>query len=128
MWDKTNFLNKYEVIIFKLLNDLLFLLMAFFLLLIIADGILPGIISNYYDPAIIIILILSDVLLISFLERKLNLKLIQKSNKKTVCSILFIFILLMANAFFHLNIWLNLFLTLASLLAGYFIYRVFLDE
>jgi hypothetical protein len=102
--------------------------MSFFFLLVVADGILPGIISNYYDPAIVVLLVLANVLLISFLEKKIGLKLKQKSNKKTTVALLFILVLLVSNTFFHLNLWLNLFLTLLSLLIGYFIYKVFSED
>jgi len=128
MWDKIKLLNKYELIIFKLLNDLLVLLTLFFFVLVVADGILPGIISNYYDPATVVLLVLANILLISFLEKKIGLKLEQKSNKKTAIFLLFVLILLVSNTFFHLNIWLNIFLTLLSFLIGYFIYKVFSEE
>lgn len=128
MWDNNKFFNTYGSVIFKLANDLLFLLMAFFFVLIVADGILPGIISNYYDPAIVIILLLANILLIYFLEKKVSLNIKPKINKKTALFMLIIIALLVSNAFFHLNIWLNLFLTLLSLLVGYFIYKVFTEE
>ena len=123
VWTRNNLLSKYGLVSFKLLHDLLILSLAFFFVLVVADGILPGIISNYYDPAIVVLLVLVNIFLISFLEKSLKLDVKQKSNKKTA-----ILVLLISNTFFRLNIWLNFFLTLLSFLIGFFIYRVFTEE
>ncbi len=128
VWTRNNLLSKYGLVSFKLLHDLLILSLAFFFVLVVADGILPGIISNYYDPAIVVLLVLVNIFLISFLEKSLKLDVKQKSNKKTAIFMLLILVLLISNTFFRLNIWLNFFLTLLSFLIGFFIYRVFTEE
>ena len=128
VWTRNNLLSKYGLVSFKLLHDLLILSLAFFFVLVVADGILPGIISNYYDPAIVVLLVLVNIFLISFLEKSLKLDVKHKSNKKTAIFMLLILVLLISNTFFRLNIWLNFFLTLLSFLIGFFIYRVFTEE
>ncbi len=125
---RDKFLNNYGLIFFKLLNDSLLLLLVFFLFLVIADGILPGFISNYYNPAIVALLILINILLLSFLEKKINLNLEQADNKKAIFYTLPVIIILIFITFFRLNIWLNLFLTLASLSVGCFVYKLFSEE
>jgi len=123
--------NKINLAIaYKLLNDLLFIALIFFFAAIIADGLIPGIISSHISFTRVILFVSLDLLFIYFLAGQAGISL-KKSpiNKKISAPTLFLLVLLIFNSLFKLNnIALNLFVTLLIGLSGYFIYKIILEE
>jgi hypothetical protein len=123
------FLKKnYNLILFKLLNDLLLILLFFFGVFVLADGVLPGIISNYFKPYVVALLLLTNIVLIFFVGQKIGANVSSKKNKKTALALVFVSALLLFLNFLGINIFLNLFLVLVSLGVGYYIYKVLTEE
>jgi hypothetical protein len=120
--------DNFGLVIFKLLNDLLLILVCFFAFFVIADGILPGIISNFFKPYYAALLLLVNILLLSALGRKIGASISVKSNKKTAFALVFLSLLLLFINLLRINIWLNIFIVLTSLLTGCFVYRVLKEE
>jgi len=123
--------NKINLAIaYKLLNDLFFIALIFLFAAIIADGLIPGIISSHISFTRVILFISLDLLFIYFLAGQAGISL-KKSpiNKKLSAPTLFLLVLLIFNSLFKLNnIALNLLITLLIGLSGYFIYKIILEE
>jgi hypothetical protein len=117
------------MIAYKILHDILLVVLIFFFASFLAEGILPGIITNHFSFTRVIIIIFLNIFLIYALGNylKINLKT-GKENKKTAIFLLFILALLIFNSLFKLNIFLNLFILLAVLATGYFAYKTILEE
>lgn len=122
------------VIIYKLLCDVLFLSLLFFALSLVAEGILPGIVTSHIGFPKIVIFVLLDLMAIYFLGAsisagKSNISVSNvKKNKKTVILLLLISILLLFNIQMKLNVYLNIFTSLFVILTGYFVYKILLEE
>jgi hypothetical protein len=87
---------------------LIFLL--FFGVFVLADGVLPGIISNYFKPYVAAVLLLINIVLIFFVGQKIGAHVSLKTNKKTALTLVFLSALLLFLNFLGINILLNLFL------------------
>jgi hypothetical protein len=94
-------------VIYKLLNDILFLELVFFLLISIAEGALAGIISEHIGFSKIVVVVLATL---------------------TAALVLFVLILLVFNSLFKLNILLNLFILIVIITSGYFTYKITLED
>lgn len=121
--------NKILPVVLKLLHDLLFLLLLFFALSLIAEGILPGIISRHFSLSRTVILLLGNVFLITILGNFLKIKSIPKAtNKKMILVISFFGIILILNSLLKINFFLNFFLTAMALGTAYLFYLVITQE
>ena len=114
--------------IYKLLHDSLLILMTFFVLTLIAEGVLPGIISNHFGLYKITIVILLNILAILGIKKNADLPAENSINKKIAWPLLFILALLIFNSLLKLNIFLILTILTAILASGYFIFKVFQEE
>lgn len=123
-----NKINKnYLTVIYKLLNDLLFICLIFFFFMLIGESLLPGIISTRISFSIIIVMILLDMLSIRKLGVFLNIENKNKTNKKALLAgavILVIFILNGLFKLFQFNIFLAILVFFIVCLAGYYIYKI----
>lgn len=123
-------INKnYLLIAYKLLNDILFILLAFFVLALIGDGIISGIVTNHLSFLKLMFLIIGNIAAIyilgSFSQIKFN------SSKSTRKISFFLYILagfLILNSLLKLNSILAIFILAFSLITGYFLYRNILEE
>jgi hypothetical protein len=115
--------NKY-IIAYKLLADLLFLLMLFFAVMLIVEGLLPGLVSSHISFSRIIFLLVFNIFAIYFVGSfsKINPSS-QKSNKKITIFLVILSVILILNSLLKLNIVLALIILLATLLSGYLIYK-----
>lgn len=130
MFPKLLPLNKTKLtIVYKLLYDIFFIGLLFFFLAMIAEGILPGIVSariSFFRVIVFIFLVLAIIYFLgSYLHIKLNSK---KTNKKTVFSGLILTVFLILNSLLGINIFLALLTTLLTLAVGYYIYRSLAEE
>ena len=124
------FARKYDqlTIVYKILHDTLLVVLVFFLFSLLAEGALPGIVTSHFSLTRVIVIIFANIFLIYILGNYLKINLTQnKSNKKTAIFLLFIFALLIFNSLLKLNIFLNIFILLAVLATGYFVYKVVLE-
>lgn len=119
------------IIAYKLLNDLLFIFLAFFSLMLIGEGLLPGIISTRISFSVVVIAILLDILLIRKIADYLEIKKNINTNKKALffgALVLAIFILNSLVNLFRFNIFLAIFVFLLVLLTGYSIYKLAFED
>jgi len=112
------------LIIYKLLNDLLFLLLIFFAFSLMADGLIPGIITSHISFLKITFLVALNLLAIyavgSFSQIQISPR---QRKKKTTIFLVVLAILLIFNSLIKLNLILAIFILLVSLAIGYLIYQ-----
>jgi len=116
-------------IAYKICHDILFIVLIFFFISLLAEGILLGIVTNHFSFTRIIVIIFLNIFAIYVLGNYLKINLNPgKENKKTAYFLLFVLALLIFNSLFKLNIFLNLFILLVVLATGYFTYKTLLEE
>ncbi|HPN96934.1 MAG TPA: hypothetical protein PLK35_04170 [Candidatus Moranbacteria bacterium] len=117
------------IIIYKLLNDTLFIGLVFFLLALIGEGLLPGIITFHIGFSKIITVVFFNLAAVYLLANQLGIKADNdQTNKKTAYLLLFIVLLLVFNSLLKANIFFSLFILLVVVLIGIFIYKVIFEE
>jgi len=122
-----NFFNKKNLrIIYKLLHDILFILFVFFILTLIAEGLLPGIVSSRLGLYKIILLIFCIFFLIQLAFGKIgDAPAGSFSNKKSSYVLLFILAALIFNGMLNLGLPLNIFVLILALTVLYFSFNLF---
>ncbi|KKR22106.1 MAG: hypothetical protein UT50_C0001G0018 [Candidatus Moranbacteria bacterium GW2011_GWA2_39_41] len=120
------------IILYKLLNDSLLVLLTFFMLTLLAEGALPGVVSTHIGLYKIVIMILLNVLAITGIGKVIKVPE-KASNKKIVetrliASLLIICALLLFNSLLKLNIFLNIFILITLFVTSYFLIRVFQED
>jgi hypothetical protein len=112
-------------IVYKLLHDLLFVLTIFFLLALIADGLLPGIVSSHIGFYKIILAILFIILLINLTSKKAGVFTSSYSDKKLQYVLLFILATLILNGMRNIGLSVSIFVLILALTALYLSYKIF---
>ena len=115
-------------IAYKLLHDSLLLLLIFFTLALVAEGVLPGIISNHFGLYKIAILITANVLAIFAAKKIAVIREESVTSKKIAWPLFFVLALLIFNSLLKLNIFLNLFILVFVSITTYFILKTFQEE
>lgn len=114
------------LIIYKLLADLLFLLLFFFTLTLIADGLIPGIVSSHISFLKIVILITLNLGALYFVGAAAEISLSEeRPNKKTIAFLAMLALLLILNGVFKLNLYLAIFILAVTSIGGFFLERLF---
>ena len=124
-------INKNNLIIsYKLLNDLLFIEIVFFLVALIGEGLLPGTVTSHVGFSKILIAVGITVLAIFYVGNEAGIRLTEenKINKKTAFLLIFILIALLFVSLIKINLILNIFITFLAIATGYFIYKLLLGE
>lgn len=116
------------IIIYKLLNDTLFLWLALFIFALVAEGLVPGIISGHLELYKIASALVVNILLIHGVEKIARIKDASARNKKTAWPLVFISALLVFNSMLKLDIYLNLSILAAVAAAGYLVFKTFQEE
>lgn len=117
------------IIIYKLLYDALFLMLILFFGQILAENLLPGIITNHLSFFLTISVIGVILILTILIERIAEIDFIsRKKNKKTTSFLLFFLVLIIFN-----NLWRAGFLIAGiilglAILLGYYTYQVIAEE
>lgn len=118
-------------ILYKLLHDSLFALIIFFILTLIAEGILPGIIISHIGFSKLVFLLFGNVLLLKFLAKKItpdrnaqSSSIENKSLTIITISLSVLGALLILNSQLGVNIFLNIFILLITSAIGYLSYHV----
>jgi hypothetical protein len=122
--------NKENLILaYKILHDILFVVLVFFTMAMIAEGVLPGIVTDHISFTKIIIFIFINLLAIYVLGSFLSVNVSDsRPSKKTALPLLFVSILLIFNSLLKINIYLNLFTLITAIVTGYFVYKVIREE
>lgn len=113
-----------QLILYKLLNDLLFCWLIFFLLTLVAEGLLPGIITRHLSFLKIILALILNLVAIyilgSFSSINIQSKKIEKRNFfwLTLLATFLIF-----NSLIKINLTLNIFILIFSLAIIYFSFK-----
>ena len=115
-------------IAYKLLNDLLFFLLVFFAAQLVAESLLPGVVSDQIALFTVAFLILICVLAINYLGNKLEIKKVYWSNKKTAFLAALFLVILSINGLLKINWLANLLITATALLSAYFVLKVLAKE
>ena len=120
---------------YKILNDSLFLILLFFVLAVLAESFLPGLITFHFRFYKIVLLLAANLIglyYVSYLiqEKSTTLENLEraKPNKKTLLALLLVSFIILANTFFRLNILVSLVLVASIYAIGYFLYRVLFEE
>jgi len=116
------------IIIYKLLVDLLFIILFFFALTLLAEGLIPGIVSTHISFSRIIILSFLNIFAIYFVGNfsKINIAP-QKTNKKTTIFMAVFGIILVFNSMLKLNLILALTILFLIIISSYLIYKNIID-
>jgi|GEM_PF-6006792 len=115
-------------IILKLLGDFLFCLLLFFFFAMMAESLLPTIVSRYISIYLLVVVITLDIFLISFLQKKLEIENSTLLNKKIAGIALAMGTIFILNSVLRFGIVLSLFLTLISVVAIYFLYQILEED
>lgn len=116
------------LVAYKLLNDLLFILLVFFTLALVAEGVVPGVVSTTLSLLRVVVAIAVILALIFFLGLRAGLKLTRPLNKKMTVVVAFVAALLFFNSLLKQNIYLDVFISLVAIMAGYFTYKTLAEE
>jgi len=129
MFHKIKISQNSILIAYKLLHDVLFISLVFLGLSLLAEGILPGIISSHVGLSKIVLLAAFCLVSIKILQDKTGLKPAGhkgKKNKALYALIVFGFVLII-NSMLKIGLFLNLFIAILLLIAGYLIFAI-LDQ
>jgi hypothetical protein len=123
-----NTFQAYSPILYKLSGDSLLILLFFFVMALIAEGLLPGIISNRIGLYAIVMLLCANLFFTITLANQLAPSEKNIPHQKIIGGILVILAFLIFNALLSLSLPLNLFLLLLSGATIYYIIRVLQEE
>lgn len=115
--------NKF-LLAYKLLYDALFLILITLAGVLVADGLLPGLLTSKISFSNIIIALLAVLALIAYLGKNLNITYAKTKTKKNIilpAIVLFSF-LLIGNSLLKFTLWENIIITLATLFIFFLIY------
>jgi len=113
------------LIIYKLLNDLLFVEAIFFLAALIGEALLPGAITAHVGFSKILIFVGITVLAILYLGNEAGVSLSQvKTNKKTASALVTVLVILLFVSLIKINLILNIILSFFAVLVGYYVYKL----
>jgi hypothetical protein len=116
-------------VLYKLLNDLLFIEAIFFLLALIGEGLLPGIVTSHIGFSKILIAVGITILAILYIGNKADVQLNSvKTNKKTAVLLIFVLILLLFVSLIKINLILNVTLSFSAIATVYLIYKILFEN
>jgi hypothetical protein len=117
-----------NLVIYKLLHDSLFVFLLFFVLALIAEGALPGVIASHFGLYKIAVLILLNILAITSIGRFFKITEKNISHKKIAGSLFFLSALLIFNGLIKLPLILSLFILITVFAIFYFLFKVFQEK
>lgn len=115
-------------ILYKLLHDLLLILIIFFMLALIAEGLLPGIITNHLSLSKIALAVMLSILAIHGIQKLSGISKTEQLTKKAAWPLLIVLALLIFNSLFRLNIVLGLFIAALAIVSTYFLAKTFMEK
>ena len=123
-------LNKNKITIFyKLLNDLVFLMLIFFILTLIAEGLLPGLVSSHISFLGIIFFLTLNIFAIYIVGSFLKLEISKKETDKKVAFLsATLVVILIFNSLLKINLFLALIILVLIVISGYLIYTNMIEN
>lgn len=114
------------LIAYKLLHDALLLVLLAFLATLVADALLPGLITSKVSFSKITLILVITVSLIIYLGKTLSISYSQiKINKNKILPALILFsFLLIGNSMLKFPFWENIIITLVTLLIFFLLYEL----
>lgn len=111
---------------YKLAYDSLLLLLFTFATILIAEGMLPGLVSSKIGFSKLTIALVLILAIIAYLGKKLNIDYDQtRINKSKILPALILFsFLLIGNSLLKFTFWENIVITLATLLVFFLLYEI----
>jgi hypothetical protein len=130
MRDKIKKLEKYFPIIYKLGTDILFLLLIVFAMLLLSERVLPGFLSSTISFLRITIIIFINLGLLIYIGKKENYSFPGFSKEKGK---LFVFLaifsaVLIAASMLKFQVWEIIIITVLSLVALFYFFKIFFEE
>ena len=117
------------LIIYKLLSDLLFLLLLFFALALVVDGLIPGIVSTHISFLKIICFIAGNLIALYAVGYLAQITMTsERQNKKTTTFLAIIGTLIIFNGLLKLNHYLAFAILVITLVCGFFLWRMFFEK
>lgn len=116
--------NKIKVL-FKLLTDLLMVFIIFFALALIAEGLLPGIVSSRIGLYKIVITIMLVLWLLNVTAKKIGIDINHSPGKKSSSILIFILAALIFNGMLGVGLPLSIFILILSLAVLYLFFKLF---
>lgn len=120
--------QKNAPLLYKLSSDSLLILVFFFVLVLMAEGLLPGIISARIGLYKIVIILSANILVTLTLKNFYLPQTPAAPNRKILWSAFGLALILIFNALFTLSIYLNLFILALSGVTIFYIFQVFQEE
>ncbi len=116
------------LLIYKLLHDLSFVMFVIFLILILADAILPGVLSFHLSIPLFIFFMLLTLSIIGQIGRKFNLSypLVSIRKNKFIPLFVIVIILLLGGSMLKFYLWENLLILSGTLCLLFLFYRIIL--
>ena len=121
--------SQFYLLIYKLLHDLLFLVIATAFVSIIIEGAIPGFLSQQLSPLRIYVILVILLFVISLLGNKLAIDYPQKISKKSplaALSVVFLF-LIIGNSMLKFALWQNLIITLTTTAIAFLLYKTLIS-
>jgi hypothetical protein len=133
MFQNNNKNTQLELLTYKLLHDILFIVLLFLGGLLLADGVIPGFFSGYVGFTNIILAIAATILGIIFLGKRNELLFSKENYKKSLKRKFFVFILflstvLIINALFKFSWWEMIIGTAFAIVIFVYLLKVFTEE
>lgn len=118
------------LITYKLLHDALFLVLASFAAMLVADGLIPGFVSSHISFSKIVIVIVFILGSIAWIGSKFQITYDAPTIKKNKLLPVFVLIgfLLIGNSMLKFDLWANIIITLVILLIFFLFYDLIFSE
>ncbi len=122
--------RNFLTLLYKLLHDALFILLFSFTLILIAEGLLPGLASSHLSPARIAIVLVATLLGIATLGKKLDLTYpkIRLNQSRLLPVLIVVSFLLIGNSLLRFQLWQNILITLLTLFFFILFYHLLFSE
>ncbi len=130
--DSNNNPNKYcwFVIFYKILNDILFLMLAVFFMALLADGAIPGFFSVHLSFTRITLLIFGIISLIILIQKKIKMETVYdiKQKNRSIIWLAIFLIILTINSLLKFSAWEIIVITLSTLFIFFFFYKIIFND
>ncbi len=122
--------KNFLLLTYKLLQDALYILLFSFTIILIAEGLLPGIVTSHLSLAKLAIVLIATLTAIVFLGRKLGYTYAKTrlTKSRLLPVLIMISFLLIGNSLLRFKLWENIIITILTLFVFIFIYHLLLSD
>lgn len=125
MLKKINLSENFKKITYKLSTDVALILIIFFVLALLAETVLPGIVSGRRGFEIVVFLLALDVVLNVYLAKELGLTFGDEKKKKAIYVLLFLGLLMLVSSLVKFGLILASLIVIFSVVVLYFLFKIF---